>query len=971
MLRKKLSLSTSSLLLLLLLIAACAPRAAASFAPVRNFSSDSYRWGTQNWAVAQDSRGRMYFGNKNGLLVFDGINWERYVMANRSTVRAILLDEDSGRIYVGGSEDFGYFSFDRGRNYPAYHSLRRAEAGGASPGEIWNIHRSGDELLFQGDHSIIAVSKDNIKLELETNDKIFTSAMAGERLYLAMQNAGLCVMSGTRFESVDPARVLAGKKIVSIRSFDGKVLVVTEFDGIYILSSGKLQPLRTGIDAFLRENQAFCAAGNLTKLAIGTVGHGLVVLDLMDKTSTFVNADCGLQNNTVLTAFFDSHDNIWCGLDDGIDYVLYKSPFFNLLGSSNSYGAGYASLMRDGKLYLGTNQGLYVSDYPLPMSPRPPEIVRKLRGQVWSMAEAGGRMMVCADAGLFEMTGAGGDFRRIDGVPGAWAVAELAGHPGYALASTYDSFFLLALDPSGRWRSEGRIGGFGEINGRFSQDADGNIWIAHWMRGIYRLHLDFDSRRFDRVDFYDRSRGLLSNENTSVWPYDGRLVFSSGSAYFSYDAAADSMVRERELCAMFRGLNAPHLYSAAPDEFWSVTPDGIHMAARQPSGRVEVDSITLGPLGQELIPGFEHFNFIDNSRVIVSSQAGFLEIDRSRLSPGGGNADDECLTYVGRIYANQDSLVYHVATDTSGPIELSYELNSLRFEFFTPEYRAEDAVLYSHYLRNYDQNWSSFSRANSKEYTRLSPGTYTLCIRALNTITHATGERYVTFSILPPWYLSGWAKGVYSVLVLATLWGGWMAVRSIMKRSARRIERRREAEIARLRRVAEEENLRQENEIANLKNRQLEQDVRHKSEELSSITMNVVRKNEILLNISSRLSKLQRTLENGSAGEAGAQISRIQSLIQENMSHDDDWQTFTNNFDAVYYDFTKRLLEQHPGLTPAELRVCCYLRMGLSSKEMAPLFNISYRSVEMTRYRLRKKLALDRDVNLGDYLRNF
>ena len=119
---------------LILLLPAFVP-AGASFAPVRNFPSESYRWGTQNWAVAQDSQGRMYFGNKNGLMVYDGTNWDRYVMTNRSTVRSILLEESTGRIYVGGSDDFGYFSFDRGRNYPSYHSLR-LDATPRSLGEI-------------------------------------------------------------------------------------------------------------------------------------------------------------------------------------------------------------------------------------------------------------------------------------------------------------------------------------------------------------------------------------------------------------------------------------------------------------------------------------------------------------------------------------------------------------------------------------------------------------------------------------------------------------------------------------------------------------------------------------------------------------------------------------------------------------------------------------------------------------------
>jgi DNA-binding CsgD family transcriptional regulator len=133
--------------------------------------------------------------------------------------------------------------------------------------------------------------------------------------------------------------------------------------------------------------------------------------------------------------------------------------------------------------------------------------------------------------------------------------------------------------------------------------------------------------------------------------------------------------------------------------------------------------------------------------------------------------------------------------------------------------------------------------------------------------------------------------------------------------------------------------------------------------------MNVVRKNEVLMDIVSKLAKMQRTAEaNNANSELVTQLSRLQSMIKENISHDDDLRSFTHNFDAVYEDFTKRLIAVHPDLTQTELKVCCYLKMGLSSKDMAPLFNISYHSVEMTRYRLRKKMNLTRDVNLTEYL---
>ena len=86
------------------------------------------------------------------------------------------------------------------------------------------------------------------------------------------------------------------------------------------------------------------------------------------------------------------------------------------------------------------------------------------------------------------------------------------------------------------------------------------------------------------------------------------------------------------------------------------------------------------------------------------------------------------------------------------------------------------------------------------------------------------------------------------------------------------------------------------------------------------------------------------------------------------MLHEEDWHLFEQHFDQVHENFLKRIKEIHPGLTPKDLKICAYLRMNLSSKEIAPLLNISVRGVEISRYRLRKKLGLERDDNLIEYL---
>ena len=84
-----------------------------------------------------------------------------------------------------------------------------------------------------------------------------------------------------------------------------------------------------------------------------------------------------------------------------------------------------------------------------------------------------------------------------------------------------------------------------------------------------------------------------------------------------------------------------------------------------------------------------------------------------------------------------------------------------------------------------------------------------------------------------------------------------------------------------------------------------------------------------------------------------------------------DWESFSSHFDQVHSDFLKRLKAKYPQISPKDLKMAAYLRLNLSTKEIAPLLNISIRGVEISRYRLRKKLELDTTVNLSEYMMEF
>ena len=90
-------------------------------------------------------------------------------------------------------------------------------------------------------------------------------------------------------------------------------------------------------------------------------------------------------------------------------------------------------------------------------------------------------------------------------------------------------------------------------------------------------------------------------------------------------------------------------------------------------------------------------------------------------------------------------------------------------------------------------------------------------------------------------------------------------------------------------------------------------------------------------------------------------------IIDRNINNEEDWKFFEEAFNHADKDFFKKVKDLHPQLTSNDLRLCVYLRMNLSSKEIARLLNISPRSVEIKRYRLRKKIELEREINLNGY----
>ena len=142
----------------------------------------------------------------------------------------------------------------------------------------------------------------------------------------------------------------------------------------------------------------------------------------------------------------------------------------------------------------------------------------------------------------------------------------------------------------------------------------------------------------------------------------------------------------------------------------------------------------------------------------------------------------------------------------------------------------------------------------------------------------------------------------------------------------------------------------------------------HKEKELANSTMLVIQKNSFLSKLLSDLLNINSKLGNDTAKN---NINTLITRIDKEIDSEKQWEVFNMHIEQVYQDLFKKLIENYPDLTPRELSLCAYLRMNISSKEIATLMNISARGVELSRYRIRKKLRLDREANLTEFMINF
>ncbi|NPA68097.1 MAG: hypothetical protein GXO50_05755 [Chlorobi bacterium] len=157
-----------------------------------------------------------------------------------------------------------------------------------------------------------------------------------------------------------------------------------------------------------------------------------------------------------------------------------------------------------------------------------------------------------------------------------------------------------------------------------------------------------------------------------------------------------------------------------------------------------------------------------------------------------------------------------------------------------------------------------------------------------------------------------------------------------------------------------------EKELLKTEKEKLNEEIKHKTRELTSQALMMLQKNKLLEEILNSLSEIKTT-----GKETHKEISDLKRRLKYSMHSEKDWKLFKQYFEEINKNFFESLNKINKKITPAEMKLAALIKLRFSIKETASLLNISEGSVKTARYNLRKKLGLKRNDNIYDYLNSF
>ncbi|MFP9117220.1 triple tyrosine motif-containing protein [Flavobacterium sp. RNTU_13] len=909
--------------------------------PILKYSPGTYAAGNQNWMIAQDNLGYMYFANNEGLLEYNGSDWNLYPTPNETIMRSVKVI--GNRVYCGFYMDFGYWT-RKPDGRLAYTSLTKKIRKQIKDDEqFWNIVQYDRWVMFQSLMQIfIYDTKTGTFNTIGSDTGIHRVFTVNNTIFYQTFGSGLFEIENGRSRLVSNDAFLTQNKIVNLYAKDDGYLALTQHNGFFEFKNGVF----TKWDIQAEPELSACTIYSGSQLsdqsfAIGTVSNGIYIISPQGTIRYHITQNKGLSNNTALSVFEDQDRNVWMGLDNGINCLNLQSPVHSYVDDTGFLGTVYSAVLHSGMLYIGTNQGLFAKHYN---SNENFQFIPGTKGQVWSLYLYDNTLFCGHDFGTYIINGQTATCIA-QGV-GTWKFEPNPYNKNQLIQGTYTGLSVLEKTTAG-WKFKNRIKGFDVSSRFFCIRKNNDVYISHEYKGIYRITLNKFLTTASAATIY---KSPVKGRNVSLATFAGSVYFAGKDGIYRLNDRTRQFEKQAALSTIFNNdeYTSGKLIPDSSGKLWLFTKNYINYFS---AGRLNAD------LKRNIIPipssitnsmlGYENITQLTPNVYLIGTTDGYYTLNINEISFKKYSA------YITNISVNEQNRDPYVI-NTTQEVTLSHNDNNITFSFTVPEYGKYINAEYSYMLEGVQDEWTPWSSRTAASFKNLSPGEYNFRVKAKTGDSLSVNTATYTFTICKPWYATNFALLVYCIIGLI---GAYVINRSYKNH----YQEQQEKLIEENNRLLEIKELEKEQELMRLKNEQLQQEFENKNRELAVSTMNLIKKNELLSAIKDDLKKSSEDTKN---------LKSVITTINKNINEDDTWDMFKEAFNNADKDFLKKIKASHPALTPNDLRLCAYLRLNLSSKEIAPLLNISVRSVEIKRYRLRKKMELPHELGLVEYILN-
>lgn len=909
--------------------------------PIQVYSPNDYGAENQNWSISQSENKNIYVANNKGLLEFNGAKWTVYPSPNKTIIRSVKVID--GLIYTGSFREFGYWASNNLGKLHYFSLSQKLNIPFLEDEELWNIVAIDDWVLFQSLNRIYIYNmSDESYSIIDSKTIIYKIFKVNESIYFQKVNDGVYEIINGKAQLVSNDKILKENLLVNTFIHNNKLLFLTEDNGFYILNNQKLEQWNIPADKELSKLRIYSSRRLKDEsFLLGSISDGVLQLSSTGEIIHKLNQNTGLSNNTVLSVFEDVENNIWLGLENGINCINIKSPLSIYNDKEGKIGAVNASILHEGNLYIGTNQGLFCKKYNTENSF---SFIEGTEGAVWCLNKINDELFCGHNAGTFLINK--GKASLISDVQGTWNIKTIESNNNLLLQGNYSGLHILEKK-NGNWQLRNKIEGF-DISSRYFEMLSKNlVFVSHEYKGVFKITLN---NEFTHTTVVEKEISVKKGLKTSLVKYQNSILYSHKNGVYKYDALKNIFIRDSVYSKLFSEdeyTSGKLIVDEETNKVWATSLHGLsYLSPRKLSNIPKVSKISIPSNSRNDVSGYENITYLDNNNYLYGNSKGYIKIDLNKIIQKPFNI---VLTQITNSnFKNQDSIIL---LDKSIKGNFEYTKNNLEFSFSVPEYEKYAIPEYQYKLEGIYDGWSQLSTNSQELFENLPYGDYTFNVRAKIGDTSSTNIESYNFTIERPWYLSNSMIATYIALILLFS----LFMHNIYKRYYRKQQ---QTLLLKKQRQLELKELENKEQLTRFNNDKLRQDIDNKNRELGISTMSLIKKNEFLNSIK---KELQNVKDNKN-------ISKVIKIIDRNLNNTDDWHLFEEAFNNADKDFLKRVKSLHPELTSNDLRLCAYLRLNLSSKEIAPLLNISSRSVEVKRYRLRKKMNLEHESSLTDYI---